>query len=148
MLHNPHTKQTTYQKLASNRKNPASPHIPQPVRFFNPTKIPSAFYAFTYKGDLLHYTTVTASDQWRRIEEVFQAALDIPESQRDAWLTHACAGDAQLRQEVDSLLAHDPTTAPSFPASSRALRPVSSTTIPFTARPLTPWPASNWAITA
>ena len=55
---------------------------------------------------------MTSSDQWRRLEEVFQAALDIPEEQRDAWLTSACAGDAQLRQEVESLLTRDPEDSP------------------------------------
>ncbi len=51
---------------------------------------------------------MTSSDQWRRLEEVFQAALDIPPEQRDEWLGEACGGDAQLRQEVQSLLARDP----------------------------------------
>jgi serine/threonine protein kinase len=57
-------------------------------------------------------TDRSSSDQWRRIEEVFQSALDIPEEQRDAWLSNACAGDVELRQEVDGLLARDAGESP------------------------------------
>ena len=51
---------------------------------------------------------MTSSDHWRRLEEVFQAALDIPHEDRDAWLAGACQGDADLRCEVENLLRHDP----------------------------------------
>jgi serine/threonine protein kinase len=55
---------------------------------------------------------VTSSEHWRRLEEVFQSALDIPDEQRDAWLNSTCAGDAQLRQEVEELLARDAGESP------------------------------------
>lgn len=43
-----------------------------------------------------------------RIRELFHAALDCPTEQRAAFLARACAGDAPLRAEVESLLAaHD-----------------------------------------
>jgi tetratricopeptide (TPR) repeat protein len=45
-------------------------------------------------------------ERWRKIEEIYQAALDREESQRAAFLTEACAGDGALREEVESLLAH------------------------------------------
>src|SRR5208337_1630827 len=44
-------------------------------------------------------------DRWREIERVLHAALERPEDQRAAFLDQACAGDAALRDEVDSLLA-------------------------------------------
>jgi len=44
-------------------------------------------------------------DRWREIERLCQAALERPENQRAAFLDQACAGDAALRHEVDSLLA-------------------------------------------
>jgi len=48
------------------------------------------------------------SDQrWERIEELFHRATDLPPAERDRFLTTACAGDALLRQEVESLLAND-----------------------------------------
>ena len=48
-------------------------------------------------------------DRWRRIEDIFQAVLDCDPGRRAAFLDDACAGDAELRAEVDSLLAahHD-----------------------------------------
>ena len=45
-------------------------------------------------------------DRWRKIEEVYHAALERAESQRTAFLDAACAGDSALRDEVESLLAH------------------------------------------
>src|SRR5688500_12540389 len=50
------------------------------------------------------------SDRWRRIEQLYQAAYARPASERDASLDEACAGDAMLRQEVESLLAQPVST--------------------------------------
>ena len=48
-------------------------------------------------------------ERWRDVERVFQAALDREPSARSAFLDRACAGDAELRREVESLLdAHRP----------------------------------------
>ena len=41
---------------------------------------------------------------WRRIEQLLDAALDLPPAERDAFLSDACGGDAVLRLEVQSLL--------------------------------------------
>ena len=48
-----------------------------------------------------------AIDRWSRIEEIFQNALERPPSQRDEYVAQACGGDAELRSEVESLLASD-----------------------------------------
>jgi serine/threonine protein kinase len=45
-------------------------------------------------------------ERWRRIEEIYQAALDRPEALRPAYLDGACGEDSELRNEVESLLAH------------------------------------------
>ena len=42
--------------------------------------------------------------RWHRVEEVFQAALDLEGEARDVMLAETCAGDAALYQEVSSLL--------------------------------------------
>jgi eukaryotic-like serine/threonine-protein kinase len=42
--------------------------------------------------------------QWRRVKDVLQSAIDRPEEARPAFLDEACAGDDELRREVDSLL--------------------------------------------
>jgi non-specific serine/threonine protein kinase/serine/threonine-protein kinase len=45
------------------------------------------------------------AERWQRLEEIFQSALDRPPRERAAWLDAVCSGDAELRREVDSLLA-------------------------------------------
>ena len=44
-------------------------------------------------------------NRWRRIEEIFQASLDLPADQREALLAETCGNDLPLREEVESLLA-------------------------------------------
>ena len=46
-------------------------------------------------------------DSWRRVEELFLAALDVPEEQRAAFLDRECGSDAELRKETESLLKAD-----------------------------------------
>ena len=44
-------------------------------------------------------------DLWQKAKEIYQSAIEQELSQREAFLTRACAGDERLRKEVDSLLA-------------------------------------------
>ena len=44
--------------------------------------------------------------RWRRIDEVFAAALEQPVERRAELLDRTCGDDADLRSEVESLLAH------------------------------------------
>src|SRR5215218_6369648 len=47
-------------------------------------------------------------ERWQEIEAVFQQALDCPPPERASFLDHACAGDDELKQEANSLIAaHD-----------------------------------------
>jgi len=46
-------------------------------------------------------------DRWRKVESIFQKALDASEECRGAVLDKSCEGDESLRKEVESLLAHD-----------------------------------------
>ena len=54
-----------------------------------------------------------------QVEERFAEALGKPPEERAAWLEHACAGDAELREEVEQLLAAhlDVTNALPLPAA-------------------------------
>lgn len=45
------------------------------------------------------------TERWEEIDRVFDAALDLDASDRAAFLDKACAGDDELRREVESLLA-------------------------------------------
>jgi tetratricopeptide (TPR) repeat protein len=48
--------------------------------------------------------------RWERVKEVFSAALEQETAARQAYLDTTCAGDPDLRAEIDSLLAaHDQT---------------------------------------
>jgi eukaryotic-like serine/threonine-protein kinase len=46
-------------------------------------------------------------ERWKQIDQLLEAALDRPPSQRAAFLNQACAGDEALRREVESLLSSD-----------------------------------------
>jgi WD40 repeat protein/serine/threonine protein kinase len=46
-------------------------------------------------------------EQFRRVDELFNAVRALPAPQRAAYLTSACADDSTVRGEVEALLAHD-----------------------------------------
>jgi eukaryotic-like serine/threonine-protein kinase len=48
-----------------------------------------------------------ASDRWEQISRIYDAALDVAEEERPAFLERNCQGDQELRREVESLLAYD-----------------------------------------
>src|SRR5215211_6243288 len=51
-----------------------------------------------------------SAPQWRRLEELLAATLELPADARSDVLDRECEGDAALRAELDSLLAaHDKT---------------------------------------
>src|SRR5262245_51089802 len=48
---------------------------------------------------------MTSADRWKRIKELFDAALDRTATEREAFVIEACAGDTFVRSEVERLLA-------------------------------------------
>src|SRR6266481_8027436 len=78
-------------------------------------------------------------ERWRQVEQVFHAALKVEENRRGELVRQLCAGDEDLRREVESLLAHhyesgsfietpafaDADASPLRPHSSRSLNPKS-----------------------
>ena len=47
-------------------------------------------------------------EQWQRVEEVLQGALDVPPQERASFIDEACAGDERLLEEATSLVdAHE-----------------------------------------
>ena len=47
-------------------------------------------------------------ERWKQIEEVFQTALDLPAAERPEFVARSCAGDEELRRQVEALVAqHD-----------------------------------------
>jgi serine/threonine protein kinase len=51
---------------------------------------------------------IMTSEQWQKVEETLQGALDLPPQDRALFLDQMCAGDEQLKQEAASLInAHE-----------------------------------------
>ena len=50
-------------------------------------------------------------ERWREIEEVFQAAVEMPPAERVPYLAERCGNDEELRSEVLKLLDSDDSAA-------------------------------------
>src|SRR4030095_4708353 len=57
---------------------------------------------------------VKGPDRWWAVERVYHEALLRPPERRAAFVAEACAGNAELRREVESLLAQDASADPLF----------------------------------
>jgi serine/threonine-protein kinase len=60
-------------------------------------------------------------ERWQRINALLEAALEREESERDAWLREACAGDTALYDEVAQLLAYDGEQTENIGSAIRAI---------------------------
>src|SRR5262245_29452206 len=49
----------------------------------------------------------TDPNEWKQIDKILDAALELPIDQRSAFLDQACADNEALRSKIDRLLAHD-----------------------------------------
>ena len=47
------------------------------------------------------------AERWRKIEQLYHAALEREARDRPAFLQQACAGDEELHHKVEALLARD-----------------------------------------
>jgi serine/threonine protein kinase/Tol biopolymer transport system component len=45
------------------------------------------------------------ADRWRQVEQLYDAAIELPVAERAEFVREACAGDEDLRRELSSLLA-------------------------------------------
>ncbi len=71
-----------------------------------------------------------SNDRWQRVEEVFDRAIELEKEDRASYLDHACAGDPDLRREVEEMLAADSARSHSLTnvvarAAGQALAPTS-----------------------
>jgi serine/threonine protein kinase/Tol biopolymer transport system component len=46
-------------------------------------------------------------ERWQHVDKIFQAAIELKAEERQAFIQSACAGDVELRREVESLLTAD-----------------------------------------
>jgi predicted Ser/Thr protein kinase len=89
--------------------------------------------------DLAHMEEQRPSDgleaaQWERIRDILDSALGLPPDLRDAYLTEACAGDAALRSEVESLIAASEQSAFLDHDPLPSLTPTLNMTVAYTGR--------------
>ena len=69
-------------------------------------------------------------ERWRRVGELFHRALEHDAAGRSRFLDEACGGDAALRAEVDSLLAHHEDGAPPAVPTPPEVVPTPSEVVP------------------
>jgi serine/threonine protein kinase/Flp pilus assembly protein TadD len=50
------------------------------------------------------------AERWQKIQQVYHSAIELEPDARAAFVTTACRGDQEMRQEVESLLAHSQTS--------------------------------------
>jgi eukaryotic-like serine/threonine-protein kinase len=55
-----------------------------------------------------------SDNRWLRVEDIFHRAVDLARQARSAFLDEACGADQSLRQEVESLLAHESESGTTF----------------------------------
>ena len=60
-------------------------------------------------------------ERWAQVKAVVADALERPEPERGGFLSSACAGDTELRREVESLLAAASSADDSLPGARRAI---------------------------
>src|SRR5207248_794255 len=65
-------------------------------------------------------------ERWRRVEELYHAALEVATEKRARFLKNACGDDAELHHEVESLLTHEASAeefiqVPAFQVAARLM---------------------------
>jgi len=78
-------------------------------------------------------------ERWGQVEQIFHAALQVEEGRRGELVRQSCAGDEDLRREVESLLAHHSESA-SFIETPAFVEAVASPLRPRSSRSLNPTP--------
>jgi serine/threonine protein kinase len=68
-------------------------------------------------------------EHWERVKDVLAAALELPPEERGNWLGQACAGDGELRSEIELLLQSEQVAGPDFLGES-SLAEVAAALIP------------------
>jgi eukaryotic-like serine/threonine-protein kinase len=63
-------------------------------------------------------------NRWQRMEEIFHRAVELAPEARSAFLDQSCGGDSPLRQEVESLLAHESEEGSTFAGPGEAPRSI------------------------
>jgi serine/threonine protein kinase/Tol biopolymer transport system component len=76
------------------------------------------------------------TDRWTDVEAILRAALERAPDERPAFVADACAGDSELRLEVESLLAHETGSDQFLSTPAAALIAAADAPAPFIGRQL------------
>jgi len=60
-------------------------------------------------------------ERWKQIDQIFEAALELAVDKRSAFLEEACAGDDELRKEVETLLSSEHQAGSSIDGSPKLI---------------------------
>ena len=71
----------------------------------------AALWRSARQRTVVHSVSMDA-DRWRRVDELYHAALERDGGERTRYIDKECAGDGELRREVESLLEFDSTPDP------------------------------------
>jgi eukaryotic-like serine/threonine-protein kinase len=74
------------------------------------------------------------TDRWKDVEAILRAALARAPHERPAFVADACAGDGELRLEVESLLAHEAASGQLLSTPAAALIGAAEAPAPFVGR--------------
>jgi hypothetical protein len=69
-------------------------------------------------------------DRWQRLEDLFHATLERPPAEREAFLTKACAGDQELRKDVERLLRADEEASAFVDSAAAGVERLAATVLP------------------
>src|SRR5262245_54144019 len=97
-----------------------------PLEYADPRPVAREAGTTSIERTLVAGSRCMTSERWHRVEQLYHAALGRDASQRAAFLTVACAGDEALRQDIESLLAHEQTAegflaAPAVEAAAKVV---------------------------
>ncbi len=81
-------------------------------------------------GFVLDILTTMDADRWERLSQLFHAASEREPAERQKFLAGACAGDEELRREIESgvRLLKEQASAKCRPAGERREEPVAGET--------------------
>jgi len=79
------------------------------------------------------------SDRWKEVESILRDALTRPADGRESFVAEACAGDSELRREVESLLARETSTNQFLSTPAVALLAATEETAAFIGREFGPY---------
>ncbi|HVF50290.1 MAG TPA: protein kinase [Pyrinomonadaceae bacterium] len=71
-------------------------------------------------------------EQWKQVEEISRAALDLPPDERELYVSVACAGNESLRARVEALIAQTDETRPATDTNAETSRDKPETPSPMT----------------